>query len=226
MLVAARTNRTRMFRFGRRRHANSATPGSPDHLCRTSRGPPRATPVSAADPVRILHAPSDRGIKGTRYVLAAVERLKAAGYPVELLLLEGVPHDRLAEFCDQADIAIDQLMIGAYGTVSIEMMAKGVPVVCRIREDLRQHYPSDLPVLSAGPEEIFDVLERLLRTPESWPEIGGRGVEYVRREHEMHQVARRILELYGLDPALIPAAPDARVLAETPGPAVTTGPLG
>jgi glycosyltransferase involved in cell wall biosynthesis len=147
--------------------------------------------------VRILHAPSDREIKGTRHLLDAVERLKAAGYPVELLMLEGVPHDRVAEFCGQADIAVDQLMIGAYGTVAIEMMAKGVPVVCRIRDDLRHHYPQDLPIVSAGPDEIYDVLEGLLQRPDNWPELGRRGIEYVRHEHEMHRVAARTLALYG-----------------------------
>ena len=146
--------------------------------------------------MRILHAPSDREIKGTGHLIEAVERLRAASYPVELLMLEGVPHDQVAEFCSQADIAVDQLMIGAYGTVSIEMMAKGVPVVCRIREDLRQHYPNDLPIISAGPDDVFDVLEGLLQRPETWQDVGQRGVEYVRHEHEMHVVAARTLALY------------------------------
>jgi glycosyltransferase involved in cell wall biosynthesis len=158
--------------------------------------PLRTTPISEADPVRILHAPSDREIKGTRHLIDAVERLRAGGYPIELMMLEGVPHDHVAEFCSQADIAADQLMIGAYGTVSIEMMAKGVPVVCRIRDDLRQHYPADLPIVSAGPDDIYNVLEDLIQHPESWPELGKRGIDYVRHEHEMHVIAARTLALY------------------------------
>jgi glycosyltransferase involved in cell wall biosynthesis len=170
-------------------------PGPVD-LDKWSPRPPRATPISPQDPVRILHAPSDREIKGTKYLLDAVERLKAAGYPVELIMLEGVPHDQVAEFCGQADIAVDQLMIGAYGTVAIEMMAKGVPVVCRIREDLRGSYPDDLPIISAGPQDVYDVLEGLIKHPETWAELGRQGVEYVRREHEMQVVGARALEAY------------------------------
>ena len=184
-------------------------PGPVD-LAKWTPRPPRTTPISHEDPVRILHAPSDREIKGTSHLLDAIERLKAAGYPVELLLLEGVPHDEVAEFCSIADIAVDQLMIGAYGTVSIEMMAKGVPVVCRIRQDLRPYYPADLPIISAEPfsdarysarnrgPEIYAVLEDLLRHPETWPDLGKRGVAYVQHEHEMHAVARRVLDLYNL----------------------------
>ncbi|MEO8287252.1 MAG: hypothetical protein ABI670_12580 [Chloroflexota bacterium] len=162
--------------------------------------PPRTVPISHDDPIRILHAPSDREIKGTRHLLDAIERLKAAGYPVELMMLEGVPHDQVAEFCGNADIAVDQLMIGAYGTVSIEMMAKGVPVVCRIRDDLRRHYPADLPIVSAGPDDIYTVLEDLIQRPAAWPDLGSRGVDYVRREHEMHAVAARTLALYSGSP--------------------------
>ncbi len=171
--------------------------------------PPRTTPITADDPVRILHAPSDRSIKGTGHLVAAVERLKGAGYPMELMLLEGVPHSEVVQFCDRADIAVDQLMIGAYGTVSIEMMAKGVPVVCRIRDDLRKCYAEDLPIVSAEPfaderrrtsgRDIYSVLEELILHAETWSELGRRGIEYVAREHEMHTIAERVLPSYGLE---------------------------
>jgi hypothetical protein len=114
-------------------------------------------------------------------------------------------------FCDRADLAVDQLMIGAYGTVSIEMMAKGVPVVCRIRDDLRRHYAADLPIVSAEPSaagsrksygpDIYSVLEDLIQHPETWPDLGRRGIAYVTREHEMCRVAERVLPLYGLEVA-------------------------
>lgn len=160
--------------------------------------PPRTTPISAADPVRILHAPSDREIKGTRHLVAAVERLKSAGYPVELTMLEGVAHEKVVEFCNTADIAVDQLMIGAYGTVSIEMMAKGVPVVCRIRDDLRAHYPDSLPIISAGPDDIYEALAGLIQRPDMWESLGRRGIEYVQGHHEMHKIAARTLALYDI----------------------------
>jgi glycosyltransferase involved in cell wall biosynthesis len=159
---------------------------------------PRSAPITSDNPVRILHAPSDREIKGTKYLLSAIERLKAAGYPVELMMLEGIPHDKVVEFCGQADIAVDQLLIGAYGTVSIEMMAKGVPVVCRIRDDLRQHYAPDLPIVSADAHSIYETLETLITHSDSWADLGRRGIEYVSREHEMHRVASRVLSLYGI----------------------------
>ncbi|MGB2874287.1 MAG: glycosyltransferase [Gaiellaceae bacterium] len=164
------------------------------------------TAFSARDPVRILHAPSAPDIKGTRHLIDAVDRLNAAGYPVELMRLEGVPHSEVARVAARADIAVDQLMMGAYGTVSVELMATGVPVVCRIRDDLWSLYPNDLPIVSAGPESIYEVLERLICEPAGWPALGRRGIEYVRREHEMHAVAARVLGEYGVESRTVDAA--------------------
>ena len=170
-------------------------PGPVD-LARWTPRAPRRRPVSAADPVKILHAPSDRGIKGTRYVVDAVEALKSAGLPVELVLLERVPVDEILRVSAEVDLVVDQLMIGSYGTVAIEMMARGLPVVCRIRDDLRGYYLKDLPLVHADPHSLRDVLESLVRSPETWPDLGRRGADYVRREHDMRVVAARVLEAY------------------------------
>ncbi|HVG00310.1 MAG TPA: glycosyltransferase family 1 protein, partial [Chloroflexia bacterium] len=82
--------------------------------------------------------------------------------------MEGLPNERVRALSGQADIAADQLMLGAYSMFSIEMMARGLPVICRIREDLRRFYPADLPVNTAEPSSIYDVLESLVTHPERW----------------------------------------------------------
>ncbi len=160
---------------------------------------PRSSPPSAADPLRILHAPTDREIKGTAYVLGAVEQLKAAGYPVALQVLEGVPAAEVPAFVATADIVVDQLLIGAYGTFAVEAMAVGRPVVCRIRDDLRPHYASDLPVVSADPAGVYSALERLAGDAEERARLGAMGRVYVERVHEMHRVAAAVLPYYGAE---------------------------
>lgn len=151
---------------------------------------------AAAEPVRIVHAPTDRHIKGTRHLVDAVASLRSAGHRVELRLLEGLPPAEVAPAVRDADLAVDQLMIGAYGAFAAEAMASGLPVVCRVRADLRRHYPADLPLVDADPASIRDVLDALLRDPGAWRGLGERGVEYARREHGMHSVAARALAAY------------------------------
>ena len=168
----------------------------PIDLHRWPARPPRSTPPTPADPLRILHAPTDREIKGTAYVLGAVEQLKAAGYPVALQVLEGIPAAEVPAFVATADIVVDQVLIGAYGTFSVEAMAVGRPVVCRIREDLRPHYAPDLPMVSADPATIYPVLERLVRDTQERERLGAAGPGYVARVHEMHRVAAAVLPYY------------------------------
>ena len=88
--------------------------------------PPRAEPRKR---LVILHAPSDPVIKGTAYVERAVAALQADGYPVELRLLQRRPHAEIRTAFAEADIVIDQLLLGWYGNFAIEAMACGRPVV-------------------------------------------------------------------------------------------------
>jgi hypothetical protein len=83
-------------------------------------------------------------------------------------------------------------------------------VVCRIRGDLREHYPADLPIVSADPDSVYAVLEGLVTRPETWADLGGRGTAYVLREHEMHDVARRVMDVYELEAGVMTAGAAAR----------------
>jgi len=144
----------------------------------------------------IVHAPSRREIKGTEFVLAAVERLTKKGFNFDFRLIEGLPHTEALKLYQQAAIVIDQLQIGAYGHLSVEAMAMGKPTVCFIREDLRNSYPSDLPIVSANPETIYDVLKNQLRHPERWKRLGEQGRIYVRNHHNLDKVAQKLIKIY------------------------------
>lgn len=157
----------------------------------------RATPADAA-PARIVHVPSDRHIKGTRHLVAAVEHLRSDGYAVELDVVEQVPQADVVDRLERADIVVEQLMTGSYGMVAANALAIGVPVVSRIRDDLRRHYPPDLPIVSAGPGDIYEVLRSLLDDRSSWAELGRRGAEYARREHDSRKIAAQALTAYRL----------------------------
>jgi hypothetical protein len=148
-------------------------------------------------PIRVVHAPSHRMIKGTSHVIAAIAALQARGIAVELVLLEGMPHDHAMEVCAGADIAVDQVLLGAYGQFSAEMMALGKPVICYIRDDLRPHYAEDLPVISAEPETLEAALLSLIETRMEWRTIGEAGRRYAARVHDSIAVAERALGFYG-----------------------------
>lgn len=162
--------------------------------------PPMRTRRTVGEPFRILHSPTDRAIKGTASVVSAVERLKARHPNVELVLVENVPHSQVRALYEQADVAVDQLLIGWYGGFAVEAMALGTPVVCFLREaDLALLPPdlrADIPIVNATSDTLEDVLERLYLDPFELARIGGASRAYVERWHDPIKIARHTKEVY------------------------------
>lgn len=163
---------------------------------------PRAWPVDEtprapdAPPV-VLHAPSHRGVKGTRFVLDAVRRLEAEGIPFKFLLVEGLSHAEAKALYPQADLLVDQLLLGWYGALAVELMALGKPVICYLREDDLRFLPAgmraELPVINATPESLYAVLKLWLTERRAGlAELGRRGRAYVERWHDPQQIARQL----------------------------------
>jgi hypothetical protein len=172
--------------------------------------PAGVTPVppgraSTAAPLVIAHAPSHRGVKGTRFVLDAVDRLRAEGLPLELRLIEGLDRAEAMRRYAEADVIIDQLIIGWYGGLAVEAMSLGKPVIARLRrEDLRFVPPemaAQLPVISAGPGDLAEVLRRLCAMdPAELRAIGEAGRRFAERWHDPASVARTIAGDYRTAP--------------------------
>ena len=146
-------------------------------------------------PVVIGHAPTNRLIKGTRFVVEAVERLRAEFPLVELRMIERRPWAELPEFYAGCDIVVDQLLMGWYSLVAIEAMAMGRAVALHLREDFRGIHP-DLPIVDATPGTVYEVLRALIASPARRRELGERGIEFVRKHHSLEAVGAVLLGHY------------------------------
>jgi glycosyltransferase involved in cell wall biosynthesis len=146
--------------------------------------------------VRIAHAPSSPLLKGTAYVREAIASLQAVGEPIDFVELTGMPHADILKAIAASDFVIDQLLIGAYGVVSIEAMSLGKPTICYIRDDLLPLYPPDLPIIRASIHNLRDVIADLLLKRDRWPELGLASARYAERVHDASAVAQRMKSLY------------------------------
>lgn len=149
-----------------------------------------ATPV-------VLHAPSHQGVKGTRFILDAVERLKSEGILFEFVLVEGMTNAEARKQYERADLLIDQLLAGWYGGVAVELMALGKPVVSYLREEDLKFIPpdmrNDIPIINATPETIYEVLRYWLADGKSrLREVGSRSRIYVEKWHDPLKIAARM----------------------------------
>ncbi len=144
---------------------------------------------------RILHAPNHRYIKGTQYFIDAVEELRAEGLDVELVLLEGVGNDEIRARMEEVDVIADQLIVGWYAMFALEGMAMGKPVMCYLREDLKELYvtaglvkPDEIPIVDCRPENVEETIRRLYENRRDVNEIGRRSRAFVERHHSLEAV--------------------------------------
>ncbi|MCB0257745.1 MAG: glycosyltransferase family 1 protein, partial [Anaerolineae bacterium] len=162
-----------------------------------------ATPVvpPRAGPVRFLHLPSVRDVKGTELFENAVGELKAAGVSCSLTVADSVSNDEAARLIAGHDVLLDQLRVGWYGGVAVEAMAAGKPVVAHIVDADLPRIPAqmaaDLPVVRARPDTVADVL----RSVAGWTEqeraaASERSRAFAERWHMPQAVARQVLDAY------------------------------
>jgi glycosyltransferase involved in cell wall biosynthesis len=163
-------------------------------------------------PFRVLHAPNHRWIKGTKFVLAAVAELQEEGIDVELVLIEKMPNEKVLEAMAQVDLVVDQLIIGWYAMFALEAMAMSKPVICYLRSDLHQLYidagivaKDEIPVISATPGILKDVIRELVNDPATLAAHGRRGPDFVRKHHSLHAIGQafaRINSKIGITPTV------------------------
>ena len=157
----------------------------------------RYTPVPLAERARpvVLHAPSNRGRKGTEHVVAA-----CADLDVDLQIVEGVPHDEARRRYEAADIVVDQLNAGWYGLFAIECMALGKPVVTYLHEQAvartEDAFGVRVPLVPTTKEILRETLRPLVGDAAERRRIGAESRAYVERVHDLGQVAQRLLGLY------------------------------
>jgi glycosyltransferase involved in cell wall biosynthesis len=148
-------------------------------------------------PLRVGHAPSNRLVKGTDFIVNAIDKLKQEGYSIDFVLVEGLENKAAKEIYIGLDIVIDQLLAGWYGGLAVEVMALGKPVITYIRDGDLRHIPeqmkNDLPIINASTSTIYDVLKSVLLMPKmELYEIARKSRAYVERWHDSDRIAARI----------------------------------
>jgi hypothetical protein len=124
-------------------------------------------------------------IKSTHIYVPLIERMQAAGLPVELVFVKDRPNLEVRYYQAQSDIVCDMLTFGFFGANVREALMLGKPVVCYLRpewlESIRREQPdfvAELPVVNATPETVEAVLTDLVKNPEKRRELGRRGREF------------------------------------------------
>lgn len=146
---------------------------------------------------------TQRNIKCSHIYLPLIKQLKVEGYPVELIFAKDIPNKEVRFLQVQADIVVDKLIGGFFGSNVKEALMLGKTAVCYLRPEwlanIRLEVPEyidELPVVSATPDTIHDVLVDLIQNPEKRQEIGRRSREFAIKWHSAEAGAKRLDKIY------------------------------
>lgn len=149
--------------------------------------------------LRVVHAPTQRATKGSAYICAAMEILQGE-LDVEFQLVEGLPHHEALRVYAEADLAIDQVLVGWYGGFAVELMHLGIPVAAFIRADDMAYVPTamrdELPIINTPPDTLVDVLRYWLRRPDALAKRGEQSRAFAAKWHHPESVAQRTARVY------------------------------
>lgn len=139
----------------------------------------------------VVHAPSNPLLKGTAEIEAAVQPFVDAGR-VEYRRVTGLQPAQAAGLIRQADIVIDQVLLGLYGVLACEALASGAVVVGLVGPQIRSRVADPIPIVEADPSTLPEVLAQVLNDlPQLAEDAPGRR-EFVRRWHDGRESASRL----------------------------------
>jgi glycosyltransferase involved in cell wall biosynthesis len=155
----------------------------------------RFTPArpNASDRIVVGHAPTNRAAKGSDTIIAAVQSLMSE-FPIDLELIEGLPHHEALRRKARCDIFIDQIGELGYGINAVEALAMGICTCTALVAGFTEKYP-DHPFVEVNADNLRERLMWLCRHPEERERRRQHGRAWVERMHDSRQVVRRIHEL-------------------------------
>lgn len=158
-----------------------------------------ATGTPPADRITVLHVPTDRRIKGTRWIERGLAEATARDPRIAFRLLERAAWREVRDAMAAADVIVDQVFLGWYGLVAVEAMALGKPVVGFLRPDFEPLAESlGLPLVRCTKDDVGEVVAALAADPARRRALGEAGRAYARRVHDAAAVAARLETTYAV----------------------------
>jgi hypothetical protein len=141
--------------------------------------------------LRVVHAPSNPGLKGTAIIERSISELQSQGLRFEYQRIEGIPHEEMPKVLSEADILVDELILHGPGWLSLEAMASGCVVATRFLEESPACFRP--PVVPIDQTTVRERLGELIQDPARRRHLIEMGLKYV-AGNDVGLVSRKILE--------------------------------
>jgi glycosyltransferase involved in cell wall biosynthesis len=167
---------------------------------------------NSGNDLKVVHAPTDRVIKGTQEIIAAIEKAKKSK-KFDFVLLENLPREKVIEEKAKCHIAIDQ--IGnrggtGYGINSLETLSMGIPTITDMNCGFDTWLPEN-PFVVANADNLAEKLIELIDNEEYRRKKRKESRTWVSKYHSYESVFKKMHDLY-IKHKIIPG--DSKVKAE------------
>ncbi len=158
---------------------------------------PTEPPLQGSRPV-VLHLPSASRLKGTLDIEAVLEGLDQRG---DILYRRPgtVPPALVPHLLREADIVIDQVVLGNPTVLAAQALAAGRVVIAHLPDHVRRRFPVAPPVIEATPLTLRSAMLDVLADREAAREIAARGPVFARELHDGRLSAAVLRDTF-LDP--------------------------
>lgn len=165
----------------------------------------------------VVHVPSNPFLKGSHLVDGPLQDMADRGL-IEYRRLEGVPPEQMPALVADADVVLDQFVLGLYSVMAVQGMFAGRLVVAHVADRVRDRVPGELPIVEAGPDDVVEVLQRVLDARDTYRDVAVAGLAYARRVHDGTLSARALAPFVGRAGATMtgPHDPPSADLSEAP----------
>ncbi len=144
----------------------------------------------ARSPVVVGHAPSNRVVKGTDFILGTLHRLKKK-LDFEILLIENLTHQQALSLKSTCSIFIDQLTDIGFGINAIESLAMGIPTLTSLVPEYRDMFP-DAPFIEITKENLEQELSFYIASVDKRTVLGVESYDWVRKNHDKCEVLKQM----------------------------------
>ncbi len=160
-----------------------------------------AKPFFRTQKLKILHAPSSPSNKGSKIIDKVIEKLKGQFdfeyiNSVDLNIDSGtiypVSRYQLFQLYAEADIVIDQILIGWYGLQSLEALYANCKVLCYIDENLLNYLPENCPLIIADANTLEKKLTPILSDLN--PIQKREAHEWIENNHSLKNIGKILLK--------------------------------
>ena len=147
------------------------------------------------DPPVVLHAPSNPAIKGSTLIAPVLSKLHEEGV-IEYRQVTGLKYEEMGQQYKEADIVLDQFLIGSYGVVACEALAAGCVVIGHVDDPTRSAVfdatGSAVPIVEATVDTLGGVLRGVVAATDEVSLHRDRGVQFVEQVHDGRRSAAAV----------------------------------